>query len=62
MMNLHVESVDRWYEHIQAARLTDKYPGTRVSAPKLEDWGMIVMHLVDPTGVLWHITQTPKQE
>ena len=29
-----------------------------VSPPKLEDWGMIVPYLVDPTGVLWHITQT----
>lgn len=62
MMNLHVENADEWYEHIQETGVTERYPGTRVSPPKLEDWGMIVMHLVDPTGVLWHITQNPPEE
>ena len=60
MMNLHVDDADRWYKHIQELKLKDKYPGTRVSEPKLEDWGMIVMYLVDPAGILWHVTQTPK--
>ena len=60
MMNLHVTDIEQWHTHIQEANLTEKYEGVRLSPPKLEDWGMIVMHLVDPTGVLWHITQNPK--
>ena len=60
MMNLHVDDTEKWYKHIQETKVTERYSGTRVSAPKLEEWGMIVMHLVDPTGVLWHITQDPK--
>ena len=59
MMNLHVDDAQAWYEHIRETKVTEKYEGTRLSPPKLEDWGMIVMHLIDPTGVLWHITQTP---
>ena len=59
MMNIHVDDVDRWYKHILSLNITEKYKGTRFTEPKLEDWGMIVMHLVDPTGVLWHITQNP---
>jgi predicted lactoylglutathione lyase len=62
MMNLHVNDIDKWYKHTQDTKVTDKYPGTSVSPPKLEDWGMMVMHSVDPTGILWHITQTPKHE
>ena len=59
MMNLHVDDVNRWHQHILESGVTENYPGVRLSPPKLEDWGMIVMHLVDPTGILWHITQRP---
>jgi hypothetical protein len=59
MLNMHVEDIERWHQHIRESGLIDKYPGTRVSKPGLEDWGMIVMHLWDPSGVLWHITQKP---
>lgn len=62
MMNLHVNDIDGWHAHLAALDLPNKYPGTRLSAPELEDWGMIVMHLVDPTGVLWHITQWPRKD
>ena len=57
MIDLHVSDVDVWYQHIQETKLIEKYPDSSVSTPELEDWGMIVMHLVDPAGVLWHITQ-----
>ena len=60
MMNMHVEDIERWHRHIRESKIVDKYAGTRVSKPELEDWGMIVMHLWDPTGVLWHITQQPE--
>ena len=59
MIDLHVEDVDAWYHHIQTSGVTDRYDA-RASQPKLEDWGMIVMHLVDPSGVLWHVTQFSK--
>ena len=59
MMNMHVDDAQGWHDFITEAKLIEKYPGTSLSKPALEDWGMIVMHLVDPTGILWHITQRP---
>ena len=59
MMAMHVEDAGEWYRHVKESGVIDAFPGTRVTEPKLEDWGMIVMHMVDPTGVLWHITQDP---
>ena len=36
--------------------LVAKYPGTSVRAPKEEPWGTVV-HLIGPSGELWHVTQ-----
>ena len=52
MMNLHVDDVDTRFKHIQEANVTEKYFGTSLSLLKLEDWRVIVMHLIDPTGFL----------
>ena len=58
MMAMHVPDLDAWWEEVQD--LVEKFPGVRAKAPQLEDWGMRVMYLWDPSGVLWHITAQPK--
>ncbi len=60
MMSLNVEDVDAWWEFIQLKAFTRKYPGITCKPPAMQPWGMRVLYLSDPTGVLWHITERPK--
>ena len=56
MMSLSVEDADTWWEHIQRQEMTKKYPGIMAKAPAMQPWGIRVLYLSDPSGVLWHIT------
>jgi len=60
MMSLQVEDADAWWEHIQRQEFTKKYPGIMCKAPQVQPWGLRVLYLSDPTGVLWHISESPK--
>jgi catechol 2,3-dioxygenase-like lactoylglutathione lyase family enzyme len=55
MMHLQVDDADVWFRHIEAAGLPAKYPGITVKPPTVQPWGLRVLYLTDPTGVLWHI-------
>ena len=57
MMSLTVEDADKWWNHIQRIGLKEKYPGIMAEPPALQAWGLRVLYLSDPTGVLWHITE-----
>src|SRR4051812_29172635 len=56
MMSLEVENLDDWWQMIEAAKLTEKYPGVKIKAPEVYPWGIREVHLIDPAGVLWHIS------
>ena len=60
MMSLAVENADSWWEHIQNLDLPNKYPGIMCRPPQVQPWGIRVLYLSDPTGVLWHITDSRK--
>jgi uncharacterized glyoxalase superfamily protein PhnB len=60
MMSLNVEDADAWWEHIQRMDFTKKYPGIMCKAPEMQPWGIRVLYLSDPSGVLWHITDARK--
>jgi len=60
MMSLTVENADVWWEYIQQKEFTKKYPGIMCKAPEIQPWGLRVLYLSDPTGVLWHIAESPK--
>ncbi len=60
MMSLAVEDAGAWWEHIQREEFTKKYPGIMCKAPVMQPWGLRVLYLSDPTGVLWHITDMRK--
>lgn len=60
MMHLMVDDADRWWEHIQADGLVERYGLHMARAPELQPWGLRVLYLTDPTGVLWHIADDPK--
>jgi uncharacterized glyoxalase superfamily protein PhnB len=60
MMSLSVEDADAWWEHFQRQEFTKKYPGIMCKPPKIQPWGVRVLYLSDPTGVLWHISDDRK--
>lgn len=55
MMQLLVDDADAWWQRIQASGLVAKYPGIWAKPPVLQPWGLRVLYLTDPSGVLWHI-------
>ena len=60
MMSLMVEDADKWWEHIQGMGFAEKYGLSMAKPPKLQPWGLRVLYLSDPSGVLWHIADRPK--
>jgi hypothetical protein len=60
MMSLSVEDADTWWEHIQRQEIAKKYPGIMCKPPAMQPWGVRVLYLSDPAGVLWHITDMRK--
>ncbi len=60
IMSLHVDDADAWWEFIQQREFTKKYPGIMCKPPAMQPWGMRVLYLSDPSGVLWHIAESPK--
>jgi len=55
MMHLMVEDADKWWEHIQNIDLVKNYDLSVARPPALQPWGLRVLYLADPSGVLWHI-------
>lgn len=60
MMHLTVGDADEWWGHINAIGLATKYPGIVAKPPAMQPWGLRVLYLSDPTGVLWHIAEQSK--
>jgi uncharacterized glyoxalase superfamily protein PhnB len=58
MMGLMVEDADLWWEHFKRIGLRDKYPHIMLKPPTMQPWGIRVLYMSDPTGVLWHISDS----
>ena len=54
MLTLVVDDVEAWWPKVR--EVAARY-GVRVREPKDEVWGAREIHLIDPTGGLWHIAQ-----
>lgn len=59
MMQLVVDDVDRWWAHLDALDLPARFGIPPLRAPAMQPWGLRVGYVVDPSGVLWHVTQRP---
>jgi uncharacterized glyoxalase superfamily protein PhnB len=57
MMQLMVDDLDAWWAHIDGLELPKRFGVQPPRAPALQPWGLRVLYLVDPCGVLWHIAQ-----
>ena len=60
MMALRVEDADPWWQHIEALGLKEKYKLHMVKPPAIQPWGIRVLYISDPTGILWHIQDGKK--
>jgi uncharacterized glyoxalase superfamily protein PhnB len=60
MMQLIVDDANAWWERIQNLGLKQKYQLGIANPPAMQPWGLLVLYLTDPTGVLWHIAEAPK--
>jgi catechol 2,3-dioxygenase-like lactoylglutathione lyase family enzyme len=62
MMNLTVENPDEWWRRIERIGLKQKYPDIMARPPEMQPWGIRVLYLSDPSGVLWHIAEQPQRK
>jgi catechol 2,3-dioxygenase-like lactoylglutathione lyase family enzyme len=60
MMSLGVADLNAWWQYIEQKDFTRKYPGIMCKPPAMQPWGLRVLYLSDPTGVLWHILENPR--
>lgn len=56
MMHLSVKSVDAWWEHVKDQKIAEKY-SVKVTEPEQRPWKMRDFVLIDPSGVLWRISE-----
>jgi uncharacterized glyoxalase superfamily protein PhnB len=59
MLAMHVDDAQAWLN--RADEIAADFPGVRTAPLELQDWGQLLGHIWDPSGVLWHITQTPSK-
>lgn len=57
MMQLMVDDLDAWWAHIQSLDLPKTFGLSQPEPPTLQPWGLRVAYVVDPAGVLWHVSQ-----
>jgi hypothetical protein len=56
MVELIVEDLDMWWEHIQKVAIQKNY-SIRVTEPTTQPWGKREITLIDLAGVCWHISE-----
>lgn len=59
MVELVVEDLDRCWAELQAASLESKY-AVKLKEPTLYPWGKREIHLIDPAGVCWHLSEVKR--
>jgi uncharacterized glyoxalase superfamily protein PhnB len=57
MMQLMVDDLDAWWAHIEKLDLAKQFGVPAPKAPAMQPWGLRTAHVIDPSGVLWHIAE-----
>jgi len=57
MMQMMVDNLDAWWEHIEALDLPKRFGVQPPKAPAMQPWGLRVGFVYDPSGVLWHVAE-----
>lgn len=59
MLHFMVDSAQAWYDHLVLLDLPSKFTGSKVAAPELQPWGLLITYVWDPAGVLLHFAEDP---
>ena len=57
MMQLMVDDLDAWWAHIEALDLPGRFKVQAPRAPAMQPWGLRIVYVTDPSGVLWQIAE-----
>lgn len=57
MMQLMVDDLDAWWTRIQSLNLPGHFGVPAPRKPAMQPWGLRIAYVVDPAGVLWHVSQ-----
>jgi len=57
MLQLMVDDLDAWWEHIASLNLPERFGVQAPKPPAMQPWGLRVAYVHDPSGVLWHVCQ-----
>jgi uncharacterized glyoxalase superfamily protein PhnB len=57
MMSIMVDDLDAWWAHIHALDLPGKFGVPAPRPPAVQPWGLRIVYVVDPSGVLWHFAE-----
>jgi uncharacterized glyoxalase superfamily protein PhnB len=57
MMQLMVDDLDQWWVHLESLDLPKHFGVPAPTSPAMMPWGLRIVYVVDPSGVLWHIAQ-----
>ncbi len=57
MMQLMVDDLDGWWEHIERLDLATTFGVQPPRAPAMQPWGLRIAYVFDPSGVLWHVAE-----
>ena len=57
MMQLMVDDLDAWWAHIDSLDLPGAFGVPPPRPPAMQPWGLRVVYVTDPSGVLWHVAQ-----
>lgn len=61
MMQLLVTDTATWWSRLMNLELPQRYPGIMLRAPTMQPWGLKILYLSDPSGVLWHVAEKPAE-
>jgi hypothetical protein len=62
VMHILVEDVQAWWRHIQSLDLPGRFGVSHPNPPRVEPWGLTVLYVTDPTGILWHVAQPTESD
>jgi catechol 2,3-dioxygenase-like lactoylglutathione lyase family enzyme len=57
MLQLMVDDLDAWWDHISGLDLPGRFGVQPPKPPAVQSWGLRVVFVFDPSGVLWHVCQ-----
>ena len=59
MMAWSVDDLEAWFTEVSAADLPGRFGVPPVKPPTLQPWGLVIAYMIDPSGILWHVSQKP---